>query len=121
MKNFLFQVKKKVKKKRSRSNDFGSDEYSYSILYSDPRISEYSDTRSSPNDQSLRPGLDQMIPGHFAPKPFPSPSCFASDRYAGMTSSCPEYSSKLTLISFFGSVSTVCKRQKSLLIELNLF
>ena len=40
--------KKKKKKKRSRSNDFGSDEYSYSILYSDPRISEYSDTRSSP-------------------------------------------------------------------------
>ena len=41
-------IKKKKKKKRSRSNDFGSDEYSYSILYSDPRISEYSDTRSSP-------------------------------------------------------------------------
>ena len=37
---------KKKKKERSRSNDFGSDEYSYSILYSDPRISEYSDTRS---------------------------------------------------------------------------
>ena len=43
------KVRKKEKKKRSRSNDFGSDEYSYSILYSDPRISEYSDTRSSPN------------------------------------------------------------------------
>ena len=40
--------KKKKKKKRSRSNDFGSDEYSYSILNSDLRISEYSDTRSSP-------------------------------------------------------------------------
>ena len=60
MKNFngpfceklLVSVTKKVKKKkkkRSRSNDFGSDEYSYSILYSDPRISEYSDTRSSPS------------------------------------------------------------------------
>ena len=56
MKNFLFQLKKgkkkkkkKKKKKRSRSNDFGSDEYSYSILNSDLRISEYSDTRSSPN------------------------------------------------------------------------
>ena len=58
MKNFLFQLlnlsvvdkekKKKKKKKRSRSNDCRSDEYSYSILYSDPRISEYSDTRSSP-------------------------------------------------------------------------
>ena len=51
MKN-LFQLQKrqkKKKKKRSRSNDFDSDEYSYSILYSDPRISEYSDTRSSPN------------------------------------------------------------------------
>ena len=51
VKNFLFQLKKgKKKKKRSRSNDFGSDEYPYSILYSDPRISEYSDTRSSPTD-----------------------------------------------------------------------
>ena len=50
VKNFLFQLKKgKKKKKRSRSNDFGSDEYPYSILNSDPRISEYSDTRSSPN------------------------------------------------------------------------
>ena len=55
MKNFLFQllnlvsvVKKKKKKKKSRSNDFGNDEYSYSILYSDPRISENSDTGSSP-------------------------------------------------------------------------
>ena len=50
MKNFLFQLKKKVKKnnKRSRSNDFGSDEYPYSILNSDPRISKYSDTRCSP-------------------------------------------------------------------------
>ena len=52
VKNFLFQLKKgkkkKKKKKRSRSNDFGSDEYSYSILNSDPRISEYLDTRSSP-------------------------------------------------------------------------
>ena len=46
--NFLFQLKK-GKKKRSRSNDFGSDEYSYSILYSDLRVSEYSDTRSSPS------------------------------------------------------------------------
>ena len=62
MKNFLFQSlnlvsvvnkkkrKKKKKKKRSQSNDFGSDEYSYSILYSDPRISEYSDTLSSSSD-----------------------------------------------------------------------
>ena len=51
MKNFLFQlkkVKKKKKKKRLRSNDFDSDEYPYSILYSDPQISEFSDTRSSP-------------------------------------------------------------------------
>ena len=56
--NFLFQLKKgkkkkgkkKKKKKRSRSNDFGSDEYSYSILYSDPRVFEYSDTRSSPTE-----------------------------------------------------------------------
>ena len=48
----LVSVTKKVKKKkkiRSRSNDFSSDEYSYLILYSDPRISEYSDTRSSPS------------------------------------------------------------------------
>ena len=47
VKYFLFQLKR-GKKKRSRSNDFGSDEYPYSILNSDPRISEYSDTRSSP-------------------------------------------------------------------------
>ena len=45
--------KKKKKKKRSRFNDLGSDEYSYSIFYSDPRISEYSDTRSSPNGVGL--------------------------------------------------------------------
>ena len=43
--------KKKKKKKRLRSNYFGSDEYSYPILYLDPRISEYSDTRSSPTDR----------------------------------------------------------------------
>ena len=57
MKNFLFQLKKKGEKKRSRSNDFGSDEYPYSILYSDPRISEYSDTRSSPSDNRLSPDI----------------------------------------------------------------
>ena len=54
VKNFLFQLKKnrvQKKKKRSRSNDFGSDEYPYSILNSDPRISEYSDTRSSPSSK----------------------------------------------------------------------
>ena len=45
--------KKKKKKKRSRSDDFGSDEYSYSIFYSDPRISEYSDTHSSPNSDDI--------------------------------------------------------------------
>ena len=59
MKNTLFQLKKgkKEKKKRSRSNNFGGDEYSYAILYSDPRISEYSDTRSSPT-----PGPDVLYP-----------------------------------------------------------
>ena len=56
VKNFLFQLKK-GKKKRSRSNDFGSDEYPYSILYSDPRISEYSDTRSSPIFNSIKTAL----------------------------------------------------------------
>ena len=65
MKNFnqpfceqlLVSVKKKKKKeKRSRSNDLGSDEYSYSIFYSDPRISEYSDTRSSPTIHSYMYG-----------------------------------------------------------------
>ena len=54
VKNFLFQLKK-GKKKRSRSNDFRSDEYPYSILYSDPRISEYSDTRSSPSSNHYFP------------------------------------------------------------------
>ena len=51
--NFSFQLKKgkKKKKKKARSNDFGSDEYSYSILYSDPRVFEYSDTRSSPTNK----------------------------------------------------------------------
>ena len=49
----LFQLNKGKKKKKSRSNDFGSDEYSYSILYSDPRISEYSDTRSSPKNEAF--------------------------------------------------------------------
>ena len=55
VKNFNgpFCEKNKVQKKKkgSRSNNFGTDEYPYSILNSDPRISEYSDTRSSPNYQ----------------------------------------------------------------------
>ena len=65
VKNFLFQLKKgkKKKKKRSRSNDFGSDEYPYSILNSDPRISEYSDTRSSPNKYLYEKGLNQPSKG----------------------------------------------------------
>ena len=46
---FCEQLLVSVKKKRSRSNDLDSDEYSYSFFYSDPRIYEYSDTRSSPN------------------------------------------------------------------------
>ena len=53
MKTSCFSLKRVKKKKRSRSNDFGSDEYSYSILYSDPRVSEYSDTRSSPNPHDV--------------------------------------------------------------------
>ena len=44
------KVKKEKKKKKKKIviQCFGSDEYSYSILYSDPRISDYSDTCSSP-------------------------------------------------------------------------
>ena len=55
------KAKKKKKKKRSRFHDFGSDEYSYSILYSDPRISEYSDTRSSPTYYGIRNGTLNWI------------------------------------------------------------
>ena len=32
----VFLKKKRKEKKRSRSNDFGNDEYSYSIFLSDP-------------------------------------------------------------------------------------
>ena len=53
VKNFLFRLFF-LKKKKIAINDFGSDKYSYSIFLSDPRISEYSDTRRSPTDNDVK-------------------------------------------------------------------